>query len=185
LQTKRDFFNEAVKNLKSSGSILPSSKFLMKRMLESIDFKNTLTVVEFGPGNGIFTKEILKKLPANAQLICFEINDEFLKHLQNIKDDRLHVVSASAEDIIAQCHLLSIDNVDLIISSLPLTNIPNPVCKSILKNSYTILREKGSFLQYQYSLTYYKKLKAVFNDNVDLSFEIRNIPPAFIYKCNK
>ena len=61
MQTKRDFFNEAVKNLKSSGSILPSSKFLMKRMLESIDYNTTTTVVEFGPGNGIFTKAIIQR----------------------------------------------------------------------------------------------------------------------------
>ncbi len=185
MKTKRAFFKEAVKNLKSSGTIVPSSRYLTKRMLEDIDFSKTLTIVEFGPGNGSLTKDLLTNLSSDSQLISFEINDQFFNYLLGIDDKRLVLLKKSAENVQDEIEKLNIEKVDYIVSSLPLTNLPKKLAKSILKNSYNSLTNKGLFVQYQYSLTYYKRLKKVFKDNVDLEFEVRNIPPAFIYKCKK
>jgi len=66
--TKFNFFKEAVSNIKSIGSILPSSKFLTKKLLQNIDFKKADVIVEFGPGNGILTKNIIKHLNPKAYL---------------------------------------------------------------------------------------------------------------------
>jgi len=184
LQKKRAFFKEAVKNIKTSGTIVPSSKYLIKKMLKTVDFSNTKIVVEYGSGNGIITKEILKKLDKNGKLICFEINNEFYNHLLKINDSRLIVVNESSENINLVINKLNIIEVDCIISSLPLTNIPDQISINILKQSYLQLKKNGVFLQYQYSLTYFKKLKEIYK-NVDLEFEIRNLPPAFIYICKK
>ena len=80
---------------------------------------------------------------------------------------------------------LGYNEVNYIVSSLPLTIIPKEVSHNILQESYLLLNTKGIFIQYQYSLTYYKKLKGVFGDNIQLSFEPLNFPPAFIYNCVK
>ena len=77
------------------------------------------------------------------------------------------------------------DKADCIISSLPLTNIPKEISDKILANAYEAMVDDSLYVQYQYSLTYYKKLKQVFNDNVKLSFEAFNIPPAFVYIAQK
>ena len=185
MQTKRAFFKEAVKNLKSSGAIVPSSRFLAKRMLLNIDFSKRLNIVEFGPGNGSLTKDLLINLSKDSRLISFEVNDQFFSYLARINDKRFTLLKKSAEDIHTEIAGLDIEKVDYIISSLPLTNLPKKVTKNILKNSYNSLKNKGLLIQYQYSLTYYKKLKKVFKNQVDLEFEIRNIPPAFIYICKK
>jgi phospholipid N-methyltransferase len=72
-----------------------------------------------------------------------------------------------------------------IVSSLPLTNIPDEISQNILKNSYSNLEKNGTFIQFQYTLSYFKKLKTVFDKPVSLGFEILNFPPAFIYRCEK
>ncbi|MDY7394142.1 rRNA adenine N-6-methyltransferase family protein [Aureibaculum sp. 2210JD6-5] len=184
MRTKKAFIKEAIKNIKTSGTVAPSSKYLIQKILKEVDFTKANIIVEYGSGNGNFTREILKKLNKDSQLICFEINEKFYEHLQTFKDSRLTVLNESCENIKAVCTSLNISNIDYFISSLPLTNIPDNVTNKILCESHAQLNKTGCFLQYQYSLTYYKKLKKIYH-NVDLEFEIRNIPPAFIYKCKK
>ena len=46
-------------------------------MLEPINFSNAKCIVEFGPGTGSITKELLNKMPKDALLLVFEINKEF------------------------------------------------------------------------------------------------------------
>ncbi|NVK53577.1 MAG: ribosomal RNA adenine dimethylase [Flavobacteriaceae bacterium] len=180
-----DFFKVAVKNLKTSGTIAPSSRFLAQRMLKQIDFSMAKVLVELGPGNGVITHQILKKLTPDAQLICFEVNDDFYQHLQKIKHPQLTVLKTSAEHINEELKKLGFSKACHIISSLPLTIIPNEISTAILKKSLYSLEQKGTFIQYQYSLTYYKQLKAVFKDAISLDFELLNLPPAFVYRCKK
>ncbi len=186
MKTKKDFFKEALKNMKTSGTIMPSSRFLIKKLLNDIDFISSKVIVEFGPGNGIITQQILNKMAPDALLICFEINDYFYRQVKQINDDRLYVVNASAEHVKKELNNLNIKEVNCFISSLPLTNIPNEIAINILTNSKEVLCANGQFIQYQYSLTFFKKLKQVFNENnVNLKFEFLNVPPAFIYFCEK
>jgi len=154
-------------------------------MLRKIDFQKAEVLVELGPGNGAITNYILESLAPNATLICFEINDNFYHQLKKIEHPQLIVLKASAEKIEEELAKLNIHKLCCIISSLPLTIIPDEVSDEILKNSYKILENNGTFIQYQYSLTYYKKLKKVFKEAISLEFEPLNIPPAFIYHCKK
>ena len=80
---------------------------------------------------------------------------------------------------------LGYSKADYIVSSLPLTIIPKEISHDILVKNFEFLATNGAFIQYQYSLTYYKKLKEVFGNSIKLSFEPLNFPPAFIYKCVK
>jgi len=171
--------------MKTSGTIIPSSRFLVKKMLHEIDFSKANVIVELGPGNGVITKNILKKLHATAILICFEINDSFYNELQKIEHPQLKVINASAENITEELRKLGYSKACNIISSLPLTNIPDKISKNILNNSYSSLEENGTFIQYQYTTSYFKKLQTVFEKEVSLDFEILNVPPAFIYRCKK
>ncbi|WP_223269166.1 MULTISPECIES: class I SAM-dependent methyltransferase [unclassified Polaribacter] len=185
LSSKIKFFKEAVKNIKTLGTVAPSSRFLSKRMLREINFSKADVLVELGPGNGAITKYILERLSPKATLICFEINDNFYRQLQDLKHPQLIVLKASAENIIEELKKLHIYKVNYIISSLPLTIIPDEVSDEILDRSFEILAKNGSFIQFQYSLSYFKKLKKVFKESISLEFEPLNIPPAFIYRCKK
>lgn len=179
------FFQEALKNIKTLGTVTPSSRFLSKKMLRKIDFANADVIVELGPGNGAITKFILENLSSKTKLICFEINDNFYNQLEELNHPQLIVLKASAEKIEKELKKLNINKVDYIISSLPLTIIPEEISDEILEKSFKILIKNGTFIQYQYSLTYFKKLKKVFKEAISLEFEPLNIPPAFIYRCKK
>jgi len=185
MRTKIEFFKEAVKTYKTSGTLIPSSRFLAARMLKTINFKSAHVIVELGPGNGAITRHILKNLHPNARLICFEINENFHEELQRISHPQLTVLKSSAEHICEELDKLMISKACHIISSLPLSIIPNEITKAILENSFKALESNGDFIQYQYSLSYFKKLKAVFHADISLEFEPLNFPPAFVYRCKK
>jgi phospholipid N-methyltransferase len=164
---------------------MPSSKYLAGKMLKEIDFSKADIIIELGPGNGAITHNILAKIKPSTILICFEINDAFYNELTKIKHPQLIVLKASAEKMLEEIEKLGYNKVDYIVSSLPLTIIPKEISHNILIESYKILNNDGVFIQYQYSLTYYKKLKEVFGNDIKLSFEPLNLPPAFIYNCIK
>ena len=82
---KTFFLKNFLKNWKEVGSITPSSRFLTKKMLESIDFSKADTIVELGPGTGVFTKEILIRMKSNAKLIILETNHQFSENLKKSK----------------------------------------------------------------------------------------------------
>ncbi|WP_298782035.1 rRNA adenine N-6-methyltransferase family protein [uncultured Polaribacter sp.] len=180
-----NFLKEAIKNLKTLGTITPSSRFLSKKMLKGINFSEADVLVELGPGNGAITKYILEKLSPKAILICFEINDSFYNQLQDLQHPQLVILKKSAENIEEELKKLKLHKANHIISSVPLTIIPDEISAKILQESYKTLNINGTFIQYQYSLTYFKKLKNVFKDSISLGFEPLNIPPAFIYRCKK
>ena len=179
------FFREAIKTLKTSGTVMPSSSFLAKKMLQNIHFDSADIIVELGPGNGAITKFILRKLHPTATLICFEINENFHKTLSEIKHSQLIVLKSSAENLEEELLRLGIHEVNYIVSSLPLTIIPEKITNVILSQSYQVLKPNGTFTQYQYSLSYFKKLKQFFRHSISLKFELLNFPPAFIYLCKK
>ena len=84
MSKKFNFFKEAVKNYKTSGTIMPSSKYLAGKMLKEIDFSKADIIIELGPGNGAITHNILAKIKPSTILICFEINDAFYNELTKI-----------------------------------------------------------------------------------------------------
>ncbi len=180
------FIKEALKNYKTSGTIVPSSRFLATKMLKKINFSSAKLIVELGPGNGAFTKEILKRLNPETMLVCFEINDIFYEELSQINHTQLKVIKASAEFLEEELEKNGFGSADYIVSSIPLSILPKPLSKSILKESFEVLKTGGSFVQFQYSLFYYEELKNLYyKQNISLGFEPINFPPAFVYYCNK
>jgi phospholipid N-methyltransferase len=185
LLSRINFFKEAIKNLKTLGTVTPSSRFLSKKMLKGINFSEADVLVEFGPGNGAITNFILERLHPKATLICFEINDNFYNQLLDLKHPQLVVLKKSAENIEKELKKLKLNKVNHVVSSIPLAILPDEVSDEILQESYKVLDNNGTFIQYQYSLSYFKKLKKVFKESISLEFEPLNIPPAFIYRCKK
>jgi phosphatidylethanolamine/phosphatidyl-N-methylethanolamine N-methyltransferase len=182
---KRIFISEFIKQRKMVGAIAPSSVFLRKKMLARIDFSKDINIIELGPGTGIFTKGILKKMSPKSKLLSFELNPTFhLKLTNKIHDKRLNIINDSAENIKLHLKKHNIESVDVVVSSLPLTVIPDSIKNNIINSSYESLSENGMFVQFQYSLNAKKLLNSKFNF-VDIVFSSLNIPPAFVYYCKK
>jgi len=154
------------------GTFTASSKFLAKKMAEQID--GSVRVVEFGAGTGSVTAEILKRLPENGRLTCFEINPQFCKQLEKIDDSRLQIINDDAKN----CEHY-VDDLDCIVSGLPLTLF----AKSKKERILAITSKSKRYIQLQYTPLLGKKMKHYFSD-VKLKFVPQNFPPAFIYVCS-
>ncbi|MEQ8312806.1 MAG: rRNA adenine N-6-methyltransferase family protein [Gammaproteobacteria bacterium] len=173
-----------IRNIKTTGTIAPSSRVLINRLLAPIDFDNARCIVELGPGNGCVTRTLLERMGTDCDLVCLELNNEFADNLRFINDPRLHVYNACASSIREILNQVGVEEVDYVVSSLPLALIDDLVVQAILKSIGHNLKAGGRFLQYQYSLANYRDMKPVFSD-VKLGFALRNMPPAFVYNCMK
>jgi phospholipid N-methyltransferase len=183
LKKKSAFVKEFFKEKKQVGAIAPSSKFLMKKMLKPIDFTTAKVVIELGPGNGVFTKGLLKKLNTDARLFSFELNENFYDLISSsIQDDRLILLNESAEKIQDILSQHGIEKVDYVVSSLPLAVIDESIKQAILDAAVTALKPEGKYIQFQYTLNAKKLLESKFK-SVSYSFVPANIPPAFVYTC--
>jgi phospholipid N-methyltransferase len=183
-KSKSNFFKTYLSEKKVVGAVAPSSKFLCKKMLASIDFSKDLVLVEFGPGTGVFTEEIIKRMSKNSVLYVFELNDVFHEMLnEKISDPRVKLFHDSAEKVEYFLNHDNFHHADFVLSSLPLAVIPGPVKTEILSASKKVLGEKGKYIQFQYSLNAKKMLKTYFQD-MKISFTPINIPPAFVYCCS-
>jgi len=165
------------------GSIIPSSRFLVDQVLEPIDWARTRVIVEYGPGVGTFTGEILRRMRADAHLVAIEMNRDFVRFLQkNLPDPRLHVVHDSAAEVQRVLSRLALPAPRYIISGIPLGSMPDPVRADIAVQSRAALEPGGAFLVYQFTARALPTLQRTFGD-VRRSFERRNFPPAQLFLC--
>jgi phospholipid N-methyltransferase len=165
------FIFEFLKYPKQVGTFTQSSKALAKKMAEEVN--GSFKVIEFGAGTGSVTSEILKQLPENGKLTCFEINPVFCKHLKKINDSRLTIINDDA----SKCEQY-VDGLDCIVSGLPLTLFDKSQKERIL----AITSRSKTYIQLQYSPLMSRKMKRYFTD-VKLKFVPQNFPPAFVYVC--
>jgi phospholipid N-methyltransferase len=174
------FLKQAFLNFKQTGALFKSSIFLSKKIASLIPNPDLdKLIVEFGPGNGGITKEILNSMSKNSKLVVFELNPVFCNELGQIKDKRLTVINESA---IAIKDFEFYGKVDCIISSLPLASINKQIKTAIFKEVKNTLTKEGLIIQYQYSLLDYSFLRKRFK-NIKLRFTLLNVPPSFIYIC--
>lgn len=178
------FTKEALKSLKQSGTITPSSKYLIRKMLKPIDFEKANVILELGLGDGCITKELIALRRPETTIIGLEINDFFYAECKYAfsGDANVYVEKDSAEDIDEVLKRHAIERVDYIVSSLPLTLFNPTLLDSIFEKVKTALKPDGTFIQYQYSLSKYRMLNQIFG-SVKVSFTAKNIPPAFIFTC--
>jgi phospholipid N-methyltransferase len=165
------------------GSVIPSSRFLVNQVLEPIDWGRTQVIVEYGPGVGTFTAEILRRMRADARLVVIETNSDFVRFLRHtFPDERLHVVHESAARVGKVLQRLGLPAPQYIISGIPLGSMPDPVRAQIVDETRAALAPGGAFLVYQFTARVLPVLQRTFG-SVRRSFERRNLPPAQLFVC--
>ena len=80
------------------GSIVPSSRFLERRVVRCADVGNAKVIVELGPGTGGTTRALLRAMDPSARLLSLEVNPRFVAVLQKMRDPRLIVHRGSAAE---------------------------------------------------------------------------------------
>jgi phospholipid N-methyltransferase len=182
MENFKKFIGQSSRHYIMTGALLPSSKSLAKRMTEKMKGK---VVLELGPGTGVFTEEILRKLPKDGLLISIEANKAFVEFLRDkFQDDRLKLYNGDACNMSLYLNENGYKNVDYIVSGLPLGHFSRKVNAKVLSEAKKCLSKDGIFVQFEYFLAGYKSIKKAF-PKVSISFELFNLPPAFVMKCRK
>jgi len=183
---KLSFILQYITKPRTTGAVLPSSKYLAAKMVEDIDFVNANCIVEYGAGTGIFTRQLLKKRRPATILLIFEKNENFcqLLHQQFGNQPNLHIINDSAEKIGDYLAKHNQSHADCIISGLPFASIPHEISVRILSQTKKHLKKEGKFITFQYTLLKKDFIGQFFN-NIKITRELRNIPPAYILSCKE
>lgn len=165
------------------GSIVPSSRFLIKQLLEPIDWARARVIVEYGPGVGSITAEILEQMRPDGLLIAIETNPDFVQFLRSsFRDDRLRVVLGSAESVDNILQRQGASKAHYIISGIPFSMFPAPMREKILRKTREVLEPGGAFLVYQFSTRVLGDLRQIFG-HVRRAFQPLNVLPAHLFFC--
>ena len=180
-QFLRGFFKHPV----MVGSIVPSSKVLIDKMLRPVDWENARLFVEYGPGVGTFTRPVLERLHPDAKLVTIDTNPDFTRYLkQLVNDERLIAVTGSAADVEKILADRGLGAADYVLSGLPFSTLPPGVGAAIGKATAKVIRPGGAFLVYQFSPKVREFIKPYF-DRVERGFEWINVPPATLFWAYK
>ena len=195
------FLEEALANYPSVASVAPSSRHLARAMAEPLRHMKAGVVVELGAGTGVITRALLDLLPEDATLIAFEINKKFYRYLRkNFHDPRLLLINASAETLGSHLAKLGHKRVDAVVSSLSFSLMTEKQRHAILRSLLACIDDKSVFLQYHYlparlvnalpqrgkngRLNVPRLLHQHFC-SVESRIVWRNLPPAFVYACER
>ncbi len=182
---KLKFLSESLKNLKTVGTVTRSSQFLCEKMVSYVDFENSMLIVELGAGDGVITEHILKKMRPDAILLAFEVNPKFCENIRkSISDPRLIVVEDSAEKVPEYLAKHGHKQIDNVVSALPFVSLPDELGDSIVRTCKDLMKDGGRFVQVHYSLLTRKLYERIFGE-IDIHYEVRNIPPAFVLVAEK
>lgn len=165
------------------GWMFPSSRFVVQEVLKQINWGTARVIVEYGPGVGTFTGEILKRMHPDAKLVAFETNADFCSYLRkSINDRRFILLHQSATEVDSALKQLGLPQADCIISGIPFKTIPEELRGEIVRKTHAALRPQGQFLVYQLSGAVRPYLETVFG-RVRHDFEFLSIPPGRLFYC--
>lgn len=175
------FFRGFLEHPKMVGSIIPSSRFTIRKMLAPVDWGKCEVFVEYGPGVGTFCRPVLERLRGDGTLVVIDTNPLYIEYLQKtIRDKRFHAVLGSAENVEHILAGLGIEKADYVLSGLPFSTLPEGVAPAIAKATHKVLKPGGAFLAYQFTSAVRDECQPFF-DRIDEGFEWLNVLPCKLY----
>jgi len=175
------FFKGFVKHPVMVGSIIPSSRFTIAKMLDPVDWERCDLFVEYGPGVGTFCRPVLERLRGDGRLIVIDTNPDFIAYLQrSIGDSRFTAVLGSAADVEEIVRAHGHDHADYVLSGLPFSTLPDGIGPAIAAATHRVLRPGGAFLVYQFSAKARDYMARHFA-RIDRDFEPLNVLPVQLF----
>jgi phospholipid N-methyltransferase len=160
----RTFFREFRQQYHDTGSILPSSRFLGRALVEEMrQRREPGRILEIGPGTGPVTREILRQLRPGDQFDIVEINERFINLLRDRfaneplfhrRREQVRLIHAPLQDVTGEAVY------DVLISGLPLNNFAVPLVRDIFEAYERLLKPGGVLSYFEYALV--RQLKTPF-----------------------
>ncbi|TXK86123.1 class I SAM-dependent methyltransferase [Paenibacillus sp. N3.4] len=179
---KPSFFGEFLIHAGQVGSIMPSSRFLTRKMLPvTLPWHKMQQIAELGPGTGVFTKYIQNNMTSQSQMFLFEQNGKFREDLkQRFPEFRILDDACKLSEVVKETGR----PFDLIVSGLPFANFSDELQERLFQIINEALACHGVFIAFQYTLLLKKKFQTNFSI-ADVGYTCMNVPPAWVLKCKK
>lgn len=185
-------FTKFLCNPSQVGAFCASSQALAVEMTRCIGMEKASTVVELGPGTGAITREILPRLAHGAQFIAVELDEEMAENLRKLFP-QAKICCGCASNLPDLLQAEGKTHTDVIISGLPWAIFPEKLQDEILEGVLAALPAGGNFSTFAYiqgvmlpaGIRFRRKLENLFNKVETSRIIWRNLPPAFVYRCQK
>jgi phosphatidylethanolamine/phosphatidyl-N-methylethanolamine N-methyltransferase len=169
------FFKGFLKHPVMVGSIIPSSRWTVQKMLAPVQW------VEYGPGVGTFCQPVLDKMRKDATLLVIDTNPDFIDFLRkHFRDSRFIAVHGSAADVNGIIREFGFDHADYILSGLPFSTLPGDLGPRIAEETANAIRPGGAFLVYQFRARA-RDFMAPHFKRIDNGFEFWNVLPCHLF----
>jgi len=186
------FLKQFLRHPVQVGAVAPSSPPLVRQMVEWIDWGSARSVVEYGPGTGVFTEAIRSRLHPEGRFFAIEQAPD-LATLTRARCPGTQVYEASAADVGRLCDIEGIDSIDAILCGLPWAAFPESLQRQIMEATVQRLRPGGQFATFAYwqgvvlpaGRRFSRRLRHTFSSVHRSPTAWRNLPPAFVYRCRK
>lgn len=148
-----EFLKQAIKDCKCAGSLLPSNKSAVKKILKLADLKPGDKIADAGAGTGVIALAAAEKIGNDGFIFAIELNDCLFdvakKNIEESKyKDQIELIKGDAHKIGEFMSDKNIDVLDTVISTIPITWIEDPVhYLSTLKKS---VKSGGKIIQETY-----------------------------------
>jgi phospholipid N-methyltransferase len=149
------FVREAVRDIRHTGSVWPSSPALAKAMTRGLaELRGSRRVLEVGPGTGPFTERILKNLRDGDHFDIVELNPFFCEELERrllvpYRRRKMRAMVALHQAPIQDAPIEG--PYDLIVCGLPFNNFPSTLVRSIFRRMMALLRDGGELAYFEYA----------------------------------
>ena len=154
LQEHRLFWREFRENFHTTGAVLPSSRWLSSALTRYVRRSaGGIRILEAGPGTGVVTKQIVRRMGFDARLDLVELNESFVSLLRQrfCQDPRFRLVADRSRVIHQSVTLFKTEEpYDTIISGLPLNNFDVDQVAQILAAYRRLLKPGGTLSFFEY-----------------------------------
>lgn len=186
-----NFARESIKEPASTGAVAPSSRYVVDKVIALADLPGTSSVVELGPGTGVFTVQIQKQLASDTMFFALELNKTFVEATRK-RCPGATIYHDTAEHLQKYLFKHNHQLCDRIICSLPWTIFENAEQDLLLDTIASTLRPGGKFISIVYLGAKARARGRYFINSLPLHFQHieksatiwQNIPPTQIYCCS-
>lgn len=168
------------------GAVTPSGRALSEAMVRQVDWSRRGNVVELGAGMGSFTRVLLERSPALDRLLIVERDPVFFARLQR-RFPSAPMAMGDAADMTNMLARYGVEEVNAVVSGLPLLSMPTAVQREILTQSLAAGSDPV-FIQFTYGFRspVPKQKLAEWGIKAERTgFVVRNVPPAWIWCYRK
>jgi phosphatidylethanolamine/phosphatidyl-N-methylethanolamine N-methyltransferase len=183
---------EFVRKPSAIGAVAESSRGLAELITDAADLAHADVVVEFGPGTGVFSEVILRKVKPDALCFAIEANESFAD-LTRKRCPGLDVYHDTAASVRTHLAAYGRTQCDAIVSGLPFALFPDALQDEILGAVQDVLRPGGRFVTFAHlhglawppGRRFRRKLFEQFADVSVTRTVWLNVPPSFVYRAIK